>query len=117
MPISEEQAKREIGRRVAAARRAARMTQEDLAEALDVNLVTISRLERGHTMPGVTTLLRICEAVDAAPSALLDLPTGANPRKAALARAQSLLRGAGDDDLRLAVDVLERLLRPGSKSK
>lgn len=45
------------------------MTQGDLADAADINRVTVSRIENGKTMPDLETMLRLagvfeCELQD-----------------------------------------------------
>lgn len=61
---------RQVGQRIAAARRSRRMTQSDLARASFVSLSMIRSVERGARMPSDSTLEAIatCLAVD--PSAL-----------------------------------------------
>jgi DNA-binding XRE family transcriptional regulator len=53
-----------IGRNIAAARLRAGMTQECLAELVDVHWKTISSIERGRYPFAVTTLIRICSHLD-----------------------------------------------------
>ena len=53
-----------LGQRVAAYRKASRLTQERLAEQVHVAPETISRLERGVTVPSILTLAGIASALD-----------------------------------------------------
>ncbi len=53
-----------IGRNVKKARKAAGMTQEDLAWTLDVSLSTISRLECGRTMVSIERLMEIAQILN-----------------------------------------------------
>jgi len=53
---------RRLGRRVVAYGATAKLTQERLAEKIDVVPVTISRLERGATVPSLKTLERVARA-------------------------------------------------------
>lgn len=52
-----------LGSRVAQRRKAARLTQEQLAEKVGVVTETISRLERGAVIPPVSKLVSIAEAI------------------------------------------------------
>jgi transcriptional regulator with XRE-family HTH domain len=47
------------------------LTQMDLAVSLDTTPGYISRLENGHTEPGITVLYTLAEALDCNPSDLL----------------------------------------------
>ena len=52
-----------FGSRLAAARRALSWSQMDLAGAAGVNRVTVSKIERGFTDPGVLTVLKLLNAL------------------------------------------------------
>jgi transcriptional regulator with XRE-family HTH domain len=61
---SPEQAKGgDFGQRVAAARRAAGMTQAGLADAVGVHISHIHRIEAGSSQPTVDVLKRLAEAL------------------------------------------------------
>ena len=53
-----------IGSRVRLARRRARLTQEQLAHQIDKNVVTLSNLERGHSLTSIETLELIAGQVN-----------------------------------------------------
>jgi len=52
-----------VGKAMAVQRRAARMTQEALAEKLDCAMETVSRIERGAIMPTLPKLIETAEAL------------------------------------------------------
>lgn len=56
--------RRVIGRRIAEARAAAGLTQENLAEATGIDRRSLQRYEVGETDPTVGRVLRISRAVD-----------------------------------------------------
>lgn len=58
-------------------RREVGLTQEGLAQRLDVTRQAVSRWERGETEPDLDTLKRLAEALGTPVSVLLDLPEGA----------------------------------------
>ncbi|WP_144161526.1 helix-turn-helix domain-containing protein [Paraburkholderia sp. BCC1885] len=60
-----------IGQALALARGAAAMTQEDVSEALDVNTETISRFERGHTLPPLSRLFELATLYGVEPETLV----------------------------------------------
>lgn len=60
-----------IGRRIKAAREARKMTQEQLAEVVELSTMHMSVLERGHKPPKLETLVRIANALDVSADNLL----------------------------------------------
>lgn len=61
----------DMGRRIAAARMFANLTQEGLAERAGCSRQTIVRIETGVTGTSVDRLLSIARALDVAPAQLL----------------------------------------------
>lgn len=55
-----------IGRRIADLRREVGLTQGELAEKADISVVHLSNIELGKKTPGLSTLIRIAEALDVA---------------------------------------------------
>jgi transcriptional regulator with XRE-family HTH domain len=92
------------------------LTQEELAERLDVSSETISHFERGVTSPSLKTLITLAKLIK------LDLPTvfsgmpGQGPRKVSADRAdlEAKLRQIGltwdDDQLRYLLDIARTML-------
>lgn len=62
------------GKKIAAMRKQKRMTQEDLAHALSINVVTLSRWENGHFEPKVSVIRQLCEVLGCTESELLNGP-------------------------------------------
>lgn len=69
-----------FGRRLRELRRAADMSQDDLARATDIHTTAIARYERGVREPRVAMILQLAYGLGVPPGALLD----------------GLLDGAGD---------------------
>lgn len=61
-----------IGQRIAAQRKQKHITQEQLAEYLDVSTAFISKIERGKTQLSLERLVEICRFLDLSSSALLE---------------------------------------------
>ncbi len=74
-----------IGNLIKSARQAKSLTQADVAEALGCELETISRYERGKSIPDSEQLLNLAIFLGVSPLELL-------PYKADLSRRESLLR-------------------------
>jgi transcriptional regulator with XRE-family HTH domain len=71
-----EQLRRELGRRVRAAREAHGWSQEELAETIGVGAEMLSRYERGVKFPSHVTLVRLARALGSSTDALLGLDRG-----------------------------------------
>ncbi|MFC6029360.1 helix-turn-helix domain-containing protein [Methylobacterium mesophilicum] len=110
-----EALKRAIGQRVRDARQEAGLTQEDFAARIHRTPESISKLERGVTLPDITTLLEIASATGKALSTFLDLPearpTRSPTRQRLEAKMARFLAKLPDGQLRVAVDLIEVLAR------
>lgn len=60
-----------IGQRIASCRKARRITQEQMAEYLDVSIAFVSKIERGRTQLSLERLVQICHFLDLSPDELL----------------------------------------------
>ena len=63
MKAGEKQLREQLGRELRKARLARGLTQADVAERVDTDPETISRFERGATLPSLTRLLDLAEAL------------------------------------------------------
>lgn len=115
---------RSIGRAAREARRARKLTQEDVADRLGVSAQFYGRIERGHALPSVPTLFRMAEVLDVSADDLLgdddagveDIDQAAaqaypeldNPR---LRRIMRYLRRASPITLRVVRVVLDELTK------
>ncbi|BDG07561.1 helix-turn-helix domain-containing protein [Anaeromyxobacter paludicola] len=61
---------RELGDRIRLLRRKRGLTQEDLAEALDLSVAYVSLIERGGRNPPFTTVVAIAQALGVGTSSL-----------------------------------------------
>ena len=60
-----------IGERLRRLREQRALRQEDLAKLAGVGKNTVNRLEKNHTEPHMTTIRKLAEALDVAPSELV----------------------------------------------
>jgi transcriptional regulator with XRE-family HTH domain len=65
-------AKQLLGNNVKKCRETRKMSQEDLAEKSGLHRTYISGIERGVRNPTITVVLQLAEALDVAPSILLE---------------------------------------------
>ena len=102
-----------VGGRLRTARRSAGLTQKQLAEALDVEAITVSRWERGVTNPSLPRLRRIAEITETTVSDLVRAPDAATAHAVELAALREELA-----ETRQLVDrvarALDQLARPRS---
>ena len=108
-----------VGGRLRTARRSAGLTQRQLAEALGVESITVSRWERGVTTPSLPRLRRIAEITETTVSDLVRAPDAASAHAVELAALREELAETRELVDRVA-QALERLAptlsSPGSQS-
>lgn len=63
---------KQFGENLAACRKQARLTQEDLAIRADIHRTGLSKFEGGKTLPRLDTFLRLVGALEADPRELLE---------------------------------------------
>jgi transcriptional regulator with XRE-family HTH domain len=102
-----------VGARLRTARRAAGLTQKQLAEALSVEAITVSRWERGVTSPSLPRLRRIAELTETTVSDLVRAPDAVTAHAAELAALREELAETRELVDRVA-RTLDRLARPRS---
>lgn len=99
--------------RLRAVRQGRGMTQQQLADAAEVSVAFVGRLERGQAGPGIDIVAKLAEALATTPGDLL--PATAEPDPAGLLAAQArqlletLIASNDDVSLSLAVQLLARL--------
>lgn len=101
-----------IGRRVAVYRRLAAITQEELAERVQTAPETISRLERGETIPSFATLAGISRALNLDLHEFFAIPGQRSAKDDALDALVRDLRHRSKDEIVLVHDVARRILAP-----
>ena len=102
-----------MGVRLRTARRSVGLTQKQLAEALSVESITVSRWERGVTTPSLPRLRRIAEITESTVSDLVRAPDAATAHAVELAALREELAETRELVDRVARAV-ERLAPPRS---
>ena len=94
-------------------RRSRGLTQAQLAEATDLSLEMIGRLERGLAAPSLETIASLAAALQLAPAVLFGAePTGmTGERHETLERIRQLLASSSDAEVKRAERVLNALMR------
>src|SRR5437016_7230250 len=93
---SAERLARKLGANIAARRKARKWSQEDLAERLGVAPETISRFERGATLPSLVTLHQIGQVLKSSMAQLMAESSPAPDDQAAV--IATWLSHLSDDD-------------------
>lgn len=99
-----------IGKQVRKNRSHAGMTQELLAEKINVSPPYISRIETGSASPSLQTLVDICNALDITVDDLMQDSLPAAKRKLE-GRLGEILVDCSVDELNLIIDVAVTILR------
>lgn len=73
-----------MGNNMKAERARRGMTQQQVADALNVTQLTVSRWESGDHVPGAKALLALASLYDCSPEYLLDLADDSNRKLAAV---------------------------------
>ena len=105
-----------LGERVAAFRRSAGLTQEGLGERVRIAPETISRLERGVTIPSIVTLSRIGEALGIELRDFFDFKSGKSAKDRAIEEFVLDLKRCKVDEIGLIHDVAKRFFQHLGKS-
>ena len=105
-----------IGRRIAARRKNNHITQESLAEYLDVSPAFISKIERGRTQLSLERLVQICHYLDTTPTELL---YGSSLESASymVPEMASLLEQCPKDALPLVRSLIEDVIHYSKNAK
>jgi transcriptional regulator with XRE-family HTH domain len=93
--------------RIKALRKAAGMTQEQLSERADIATQCVSRLENGHQVPSLLTIVALANALNTTPSVLLgDAVTYEQEDR--LRKIGAMLGTLNEDDAEFLESELER---------
>lgn len=105
-----EKRKRDIGLRIRARRLERRLTQEQLAEAIDRSVETVSNLERGVSLPNDATLDRLAQALDVSIDDLFnERRAGGSKRPIEFFRATEVLSALDEKKVKLAYRILKAI--------
>lgn len=109
MPVPVEQL---IGTQIAGIRKERAITQEQLAEIIDVTAETISRIERGVSIPSLKTLEKISKALHTSLKDLFDFEYRQKPISASekeSAKLLSYLNTKKADDIKMSYNILKKM--------
>ena len=109
-----------VGAQIARIRKECEITQEQLAESVDVAPETISRLERGVSIPSLKTLEKISWALHTSLTDLLDFEYPLKPKdifsEQELAKVITLLKTRSKQDINMGYQILKNLFEQIEKN-
>jgi len=85
------------------------MTQEQLASALDLDPMTVSRFERGVTLPSLVTLQQIAGVFGTTMAQMLESKPA--PATSHAVAVESLMRGFNEEERDFVLEMLRRYRR------
>jgi transcriptional regulator with XRE-family HTH domain len=100
-----------LGRRIQRLRKARGYTQEQLAEAIDINAKYLSSVERGEENPTLDLLLRLSKGLQVELPELFQFAQEGESRERLRQKVEGLIADLNEEELRRVVRVLEALIR------
>lgn len=101
--------KQMIGARIAEIRKKKGMTQDELAEKMEISSKYVSAIERGKGNPALDTLITLAKSLGVDMGVIFSLPQIEDPAKRK-SLINSLLNKADDDQLKVALKVLSSII-------
>ena len=98
-----------IGERLKKARTSRKLTQEQLAEKLDVSVAFLSRAERGNVKMNLTRLTQICDILDISIGYILT-GTGSNSKGYLTEDFSNLLKNCPPEKIKLIYDIAKVII-------
>jgi transcriptional regulator with XRE-family HTH domain len=96
-----------FGERLKLFRKFKNITQEKLAEMIDIDTRQIVRLESGESLPSLSTLLKLCEAFGITPNEFLLIKEKKEPLKSDI---NDMLKLANHEQLKLIKKIIRAIL-------
>ena len=108
MPSKNSQLSKQVGQTIAKYRQQSGLTQNEVAEKLNIGYEAVSRMERGIVMPTVERLVELAEIFDCEAADLLT--QSSNRIEDQSAQIKSLLSDLGEQDRLLLLDIITKLV-------
>ena len=108
MPSKNYQLSKQVGLTIAKYRQQSGLTQNEVAEKLNIGYEAVSRMERGIVMPTVERLVELAEIFDCEAADLLT--QSSNRVEDQSAQIKSLLSDLGEQDRLLLLDIITKLV-------
>ncbi|MBV7276057.1 helix-turn-helix transcriptional regulator [Clostridiaceae bacterium UIB06] len=100
---------KQFGKRIKKHRLNKKLTQEQLAELIGLSSVYISHIEVGSTKPSLETVLKICNALEITPDAIL-IDSVYSSKEYLQDDIALLLKNCSATDMKLIIDLIKTVL-------
>ena len=101
-----------FGKRVREVRKAARVTQEEAAEAAHLNPKYLGQIERGEKRPSFEAIVALARALRASPETFFQFDNAETDERALRKKIETLLQDRNAHQLQQAYRILRALLEP-----
>ena len=101
-----------FGKRVRAVRRAAKITQEEAAEAAHLNAKYLGQIERGEKRPSFEAIVALAKALHVSPATFFHFDREETGEKALRGKIEALLQRTNLQQLQQGYRILKALLEP-----
>lgn len=105
-----------IGERIRKSRIEKKLTQESLAEKLNVSVAFVSRIERGNAQVNLKRLSQICAILDIDEGVILH-GTSTDSKNYLSDEFAELLKGTSTETQRLIYDIARLIIKDSKKNK
>ena len=99
-----------FGKRVRTLRKAAKITQEEAAEAAHLNSKYLGEIERGEKRPSFEAIIAVAKALDVPPESFFQFELEDNDEKVLRRRIENLLQKASTAQLQRIHKIIKVLL-------
>ncbi len=106
-----EATREQLGKRIKALRKRAKLNQEDVAEKVGIDAKSLSRIESGRHYPSLETLAAIAEVIGASLKDCFDFPSEPEGEESMRAYLTELSQSLDARKLRLAVTAAREALK------
>lgn len=104
--INETELKNGIGKLIAKRRKALKLSQEELAEKLEIKVRTLSKLENGHAFLSAKTLCKLCDFFQVSPKSFFDFENDIDNDKLKLNDIVEKLNSGGPEKINFYYDLI-----------
>ncbi len=101
-----------FGRRVRTIRKAARLTQEEAAEAAHINPKYLGQIERGEKRPSFEAILALAKALSVSPAGFFELDREENDERTLRKRIDAILQKCNATQLQHVYRVVKAIVAP-----
>ncbi len=101
-----------FGKRVRAVRKAAKITQEQAAEAVRLNAKYLGEIERGEKRPSFETILALAKALHVSPVAFFQFDREEDDEKLLRRKIETLVHKCSPQHLQQVYRVVRALVEP-----